>query len=204
MAQSVRGKNKHVSLLTIVRLDTIWTVLIYVDSQLASHFNQCCGLEKVFLLAILLGILNCNHSCHKTFTFFACLGIEGGRIEIRVELNSFVFGIVKYFATLHQELASKLLLGRNVKRQDTRLGWVPSVGDRCQTHIEVLGVVLEHGSQFHQTITVDLALMGERNLNVSDKANSDGNLFFAHNSVKFSRGVSLQGLVRPLLHNLVL
>ena len=50
----------------------------------------------------------------------------------------------------------------------------PQVGDRCNSVVEVLTVILEDDTKLDETLGVDLALMGVGNLNVGYQADSDG------------------------------
>jgi len=73
-------------------------------------------------------------------------------------------------------------LGR-LKYDNFALAAIPAVAYWCYTVVEVLFAMLKNGVELHYTFSVNLALVSEGNLNVSNKSNPNADLLLADDCI---------------------
>ena len=132
-------------------------------------------------MSVLVWILDGYQDVNLSISIFGGIGIDGRTIE-RGEKGSLVIilQIVSHILASHNKIIGsnamgwcQVLLGWNVKLEDTLWVAVPVVRNRCNTMMEVFIIVLEDDSKLNQTLGVDLPLMSIWNLYICDKSHSD-------------------------------
>lgn len=168
----------------------VWVVhvLWHIDGQLISHLHLSSNAEVVLLIPVLIRILNCKEQLNPCLSLLLCLQIDRGAVEVGEEEDIVLVVLI----------VSNLLLGLNhiaaievlvtisvgiLDLEDGGVGTVPGIGDGCYPMSEGLRVVLQDAVHLHQTAIVNFSHVILRDLNRSNKCNSDGHSLLRYNTL---------------------